>query len=63
MLNVIRSLLSAGMAFFRTRRQLAVEILALRHQLGILKRSGKRPRLTYADRGLWILLSCRWWIT
>jgi putative transposase len=58
--NVIRSFLLAGLAFFKTRRQLAIEILALRHQLGILKRSVKRPRLTNADRGLWVLLSRRW---
>jgi len=59
-LNVIRSLLLAGLAYFRTRRQLAVEILSLRHQLGVLKRSVKRPRLTNTDRGLWVLLSRRW---
>jgi hypothetical protein len=53
-------LLFAGLAFFRTRRQLAVEILALRHQLGVLKRSVKRPRLSNFDRGLWVLLSRRW---
>ena len=56
-LNLIRSLLFAGLAFFRTRRQSAIEILALRHQLGVLKRSVKRPRLTNADRGLWVLAS------
>ena len=44
-LNLIRSLLSSALAFLRTRRQLAIEILALRHQLGVLKRSIKRPRL------------------
>ena len=60
MLNLIRSLLFAALAFFKTRRQLAMEILALRHQLGVLKRSVKRPRLTNADRGLWVLLSRRW---
>ena len=59
MLNLLRSLLLAGLAFVRTRRQLAVEILALRHQLGVLKRSVKRPRLTNVDRGLWVLLSRR----
>ena len=59
MLNLIRSLLFAGLAFFRTRRQLAIEVLALRHQLGILKRSVKRPRLSDVDRGLWVLLSRR----
>jgi len=59
-LNLLRSLLLAGLAFVRTRRQLAVEVLALRHQLGVLQRSVKRPRLTDADRGLWVLLSRRW---
>ena len=60
MLNLLRSLLFAALAFVRTRRQLAMEILALRHQLGVLKRSAKRPRLTNVDRGLWVLLSRRW---
>ena len=60
MLNFIRSLLFAGLAFLQTRRQLAVEILALRHQLGVLRRSVKRPRLTNADQALWVLLSRRW---
>ena len=60
MLNLLRSLLFAALAFFKTRRQLAMEILALRHQLGVLKRSVKRPRLTNADRAFWVLLSRRW---
>jgi len=59
-LNVLRSLVLAGLAFVGTRRQLAVEILALRHQLGVLKRSVKRPRLSNVDRGPWVLLSRRW---
>jgi len=59
-LNLIRSLLFAAFAFFRTRRQSAIEILALRHQLGVLKRSVKRPRLSNVDRGVWVLLSRRW---
>jgi hypothetical protein len=59
-LNLIRSLVFAGLAFLRSRRQLAIEIVALRHQLGVLKRSVKRPRLTDVDRGLWVLLSRRW---
>jgi hypothetical protein len=44
-LNVVRSLFHVALALFKTRRQLAMEILALRHQLGVLKRSVKRPRL------------------
>jgi hypothetical protein len=59
-LNLLRALLFAALAFFKMRRQLAVEVLALRHQLGVLKRSVKRPRLANLDRGLWVLLSRRW---
>jgi hypothetical protein len=59
-LNLFRSLLFAAFALFRTRSQSAIEILALRHQLGVLQRSAKRPRLTNVDRGLWVLLSRTW---
>jgi hypothetical protein len=60
-LNVVRALVFAVLAFFfRTRSQLAAEILALRHQLGVLRRSVKRPRLRNVDRGLWTLLSQIW---
>jgi hypothetical protein len=58
-LNLVRSLLVAALAFVKTRRQLAVEILALQRQLGVLKRSVKRPRLSNVDRGLWVVLSRR----
>jgi transposase InsO family protein len=37
-----------------------VENLALRHQLGVLQRSVKRPKLTAADRFLWAWLSRAW---
>jgi transposase InsO family protein len=37
-----------------------LEILALRHQLGVLQRSVKRPKLTPADRFLWAWLSSVW---
>src|SRR5262249_53141758 len=33
-------------ASFRTRAALQLEILALRHQIGVLQRSVKRPKLT-----------------
>jgi hypothetical protein len=37
------------------------EILALRHQIGVLERSvHKRPRLTSTDRFLWVSLSRFW---
>ncbi|MEM7310459.1 MAG: integrase core domain-containing protein [Planctomycetota bacterium] len=38
------------------RRRLMMENLALRHQLTVLKRSVKRPRIEDSDRMLWILL-------
>src|SRR5438128_129500 len=48
------------MLSFRSRAALQLEILALRHQLGVLHRSVKRPKLTTADRLLWACL-CRIW--
>ena len=45
---------------FKHRRALALENLALRQQLAVLGRSVKRPRLSNADRGFWVLL-CRFW--
>ena len=47
-------------ASFRTRAALRVEILALRHQIGVLQRSVKRPTLTSVDRFLWAWLSAVW---
>ena len=38
------------------RHGLMVENLALRHQLAVLKRTVKRPRIQDSDRMLWILL-------
>jgi putative transposase len=45
---------------FRSRAALQLEILALRHQLGVLHRSVKRPKLTSPDRLLWVWLSRMW---
>jgi hypothetical protein len=45
----------------RSRTALALESLALRHQILVLKRSGtRRPCFRVIDRLFWILLS-RWW--
>jgi hypothetical protein len=54
------ALAAAFLAFFRQRTALQLEILALRHQLGVLQRSVKRPKLTAADRFLWACLSAVW---
>ena len=47
-------------AFFRSRYNLGLEILALRQQLGILKRKQHHPRLRIQDRMFWILLRRLW---
>jgi putative transposase len=43
----------------RSRSTLLLENALLRHQLVVLSRSVKRPRLTAADRGLLVLLASR----
>jgi hypothetical protein len=54
----LRALLTSLSSMWRTRAALQVEILALRHQIGVLQRlSRTRPRLTPADRILWAALS------
>jgi putative transposase len=47
-------------AFFRSRYNLGLEILALRQQLGLLKRKIPRPRTRIQDRIFWILLRRLW---
>ena len=54
------ALAAAFLAFFRQRMALQLEILALRHQLGVLQPSVKRPKLTAADRFQWAWLSAVW---
>jgi len=44
----------------RSRASLHLEVLALRHQLAVLQRAGRRPRLKPADRVLWAWLSKTW---
>ena len=50
------SFLTCLSAFFRSRYNLGLEILALRQQLGILKRKQPLPRLRIQDRIFWIML-------
>ena len=56
-LTVVLDLAFAGM---KSRRHLLLGILALRHQLLVLSRNSKRPRLTQLDRLLWARLSQAW---
>ena len=55
-LSLVRALISA----FKARRKLALENVALRQQLAVLRRSVKRPRLSNVDRGFWVLLRRIW---
>ena len=54
------ALFASLLASFRSRAALQLEILALRHQLGVVHRSVKRPKLTAPDRLLWVWLSAVW---
>jgi hypothetical protein len=45
----------------QTWTALVLEMVALRHQIAVLKRSGtRRPRFRFSDRLFWLLLA-RWW--
>jgi putative transposase len=60
MLGVLIALVAAAVSFFKTRAALQLENLALRHQLGVLQRSVKKPKLTPLDRLLWAWLCGVW---
>ncbi len=47
-------------ACFRSRASLAAENLALRHQIGVLACTARRPRLRRRDRILWVWPSKLW---
>jgi hypothetical protein len=53
-------LAAVALAGFKSRAALQLENLALRHQLGVLHRSVKKPRLTSPDRLLWAWLCGVW---
>jgi len=56
----LTTLLSAVLATFQSRASLQIENLALRHQLAVLRRSCRRPRLRSRDRAFWAWLSRVW---
>src|SRR5712692_5251743 len=58
--SALHVLAAAASAAFRSRATLHLENRALRHQLGDLRRSVKRPKLTSADRPIWAWLYKVW---
>ena len=60
MLHLLYALLAAARSSLRSQRELALENLALRQQLAVLKRETKRPKLTDADRAFWVALFRLW---
>ena len=60
MLNFISAILAVLRVFFRGRRDIALEILALRQQLAVFKRKHPRPSLSPIDRLFWTILRRLW---
>ena len=57
---MLSALLVSTLTVFRSRVALQLEVLALRHQLGVLQRSVKKPHLNPSDRCSWARLCEAW---
>jgi putative transposase len=57
---VVSTLLTYIMTWFRSRRAMQMQIIALRHQVVVYKQTVSRPRLRPMDRLLWACLSHLW---
>ncbi len=60
LLQLLSALLATARSSLKTQHVLALENLALRQQLAILRRRTKRPQLTKTDRAFWVALSRLW---
>jgi Integrase core domain. len=60
MIHFMSAVLAGLAAFFRSRADFALEILALRQQVAVLKRKRLRPPLNSSDRLFWVLLQRFW---
>jgi hypothetical protein len=56
MLQFLLALLAAVCTLFRTRTDAALQILALRQQVAVLKRKRPRPPVNACDRLFWTTL-------
>jgi transposase InsO family protein len=60
MFAIVAALLRYLLSWLRHKHGLALENLALRHQIAVLKRQAHKPRLQGKDRLFWVVLK-RWW--
>ena len=60
MITSLQLAIKTILSILKSRQALVLENLALRQQLAILNRSGKRPQLIPSDRMFWVMLSRIW---
>ena len=60
MKTYLRLILGKIVSAFCERWDLVLENVALRHQIEVLERSGRRSQFTNADRLVWVVLSTVW---
>ena len=60
MMKTLRNLVLFIWSKIKSTLNLAVENLALRQQLAVMKRTNKRPKTRITDRLFWVLLSRIW---
>jgi putative transposase len=60
MLTIVSALLRCLFSWLRPKAELALENLALRHQIAVLNRPAHKPRLQAKDRLFWVVLK-GWW--
>jgi putative transposase len=57
---IVLALLRYLLSWLRPKHELALENLALRHQISVLHRQGHKPRLQGEDRLVWVVLNRCW---
>jgi hypothetical protein len=60
MFAIVSALLRYLLSCLRPKHELALENLALRHQIAVLNRPARKPKLQGKDRLFWVVLK-GWW--